>query len=209
MSIDSSAFEKEIQASDLRDADLRDADLRCADLSRADLRCADLSRADLRDADLSRAALCRADLSNANLSNANLRDADLSDADLCRADLRCAELSGAISFAPVTPASIELLIEVAGHALQEGALKMSDVHVCSTTHCGAGWTTHLSPNGPMLETLLGWNVAACILIPIPEFTRLFYSSKEKMSEFLESVLDDNGAALKAKYLLPISASSAV
>ena len=63
---------KEVDAADLRGANLCDADLCGADLSYANLRGADLRGADLRGADLS-----YANLRGADLSYANLRDADL------------------------------------------------------------------------------------------------------------------------------------
>jgi hypothetical protein len=53
-------------------------------------------------------------------------------------------------------------------------------------------------------TLVGWSAAACLGIPIPEFTSLFYSDDETMLKFLRSVEADNGAALKLKYLYRIS-----
>jgi hypothetical protein len=38
---------------------------------------------------------------------------------------------------------------------------MSDVHVCATTHCRAGWVVHLAgPKGYELERRFGWDLAA-------------------------------------------------
>jgi hypothetical protein len=77
---------------------------------------------------------------------------------------------------------------------------MNEVHACATTHCGAGWVCFHNPIAATLEKILGWNVAACIVCPIPEFTGLFYASNAKMIAFLESVDADQGAALRQKYL---------
>jgi hypothetical protein len=79
---------------------------------------------------------------------------------------------------------------------------MKDVHTCKPTHCGAGWVCYLSLIAATLEKILGWNVAACIVCPIPEFTELFYSTDEEMMAFLTSVKADRGASLRAKYLCP-------
>jgi Pentapeptide repeats (8 copies) len=181
---------------DLSGADLRGADLSGADLSGANLSGADLSWANLRGADLSWANLRGADLSWANLSGANLSGANLSGA-----NLREADLSGAFGFAPVTESAIAILLQVADQVVgKPAALKMSDVHDCNTTHCGAGWVCFLSPEASVLEKILGWNVTACLFCPIPEFTSLFYSSNKEMMEFLEGVKKDSGNSLKEKYL---------
>jgi hypothetical protein len=46
-------------------------------------------------------------------------------------------------------------------ASREGALKMSDVHTCATTHCRAGWVVHLGGEaGYALERYHDWNLAA-------------------------------------------------
>ena len=91
---------KEVDAADLRDANLRGADLCYANLCDANLRGADLRAADLRGANLRGANLRAADLRGANLRGANLcyanlRGADLCDANLRGADLRAADLRGA------------------------------------------------------------------------------------------------------------------
>jgi hypothetical protein len=83
-----------LRGADLRDANLRGADLRGANLCAADLRGADLCGADLRDANLRGADLCGADLCGADLRDANLRGADLCGADLRAANLRGADLCG-------------------------------------------------------------------------------------------------------------------
>jgi hypothetical protein len=185
----------------LSDADLREAKLIGANLSDADLREANLSRADLREANLSRADLREANLREANLREANLSGANLRDADLSNVDLRGANLSGAIGIAPITENAIAILLQVADRVVgQPQALKMKGVHTCDTAHCGGGWVCYLSPIAATLEKILGWNVAACIVCPIPEFTGLFYSTDAEMMAFLTSVKADRGAALKAKYL---------
>jgi hypothetical protein len=185
----------------LIDANLSGADLSGADLSGADLIRANLSDADLSGVDLSEADLSEANLSEANLSNANLRDADLIGAHLRGADLSGTNLSGAIGLAPVTENAIALLLQIADRVVDNPqALRMKHVHTCNTTHCGAGWVCHLSPIAATFEKILGWNVTACIVCPIPEFTGLFYSTDEEMMAFLESVKGDRGASLRTKYL---------
>ena len=86
---------KEVDADNLRGADLSGADLSGAYLSDANLRGAYLSDADLRDADLSDADLRGADLRDAYLSGADLSGANLSCANLRGANLRGANLRGA------------------------------------------------------------------------------------------------------------------
>jgi hypothetical protein len=76
-------------------------------------------------------------------------------------------------------------------------------HACDTAHCGAGWVCILSPTAKILETLLGWNAAACIVVPIPEFTGLFYEDDATMLAFAKSVAADRGAAIREKYGLPM------
>jgi hypothetical protein len=157
--------------------------------------------ADLRRADLSGANLSGANLSETNLSGADLNGAGLSRANLSGANLSGANLSGAFGFAPVTKSAIAILLQVADQVVgKPAALKMSDVHDCNTTHCGAGWVCFLSPEASVLEKILGWNVTACLFCPIPEFTSLFYSSNKEMMEFLEGVKKDSGNSLKEKYL---------
>jgi uncharacterized protein YjbI with pentapeptide repeats len=182
-------------------ANLIDINLSGADLREANLRDAHLSSANLSDANLIRANLSDANLSDANLSDANLIHANLLGASLLGASLLGANLSGAIGFAPITENAIAILLQVADCVVgQPQALKMESIHTCDTTHCGAGWVCYLSPIAATLEKILGWNVAACIVCPIPEFTGLFYATNAEMMAFLESVKDDRGAALRAKYL---------
>jgi hypothetical protein len=192
-----------LSGADLSGADLSDADLRVADLSDANLSDANLRDANLSDANLSDANLSDANLSGADLSDANLSDANLSGANLSSANLSDANLSGAIRLAPVTENAIAILLQVADRVVgQPDALKMKGIHTCDTTHCGAGWVCYLSPIAATLEKILGWNVAACIVCPIPEFTGLFYATDSEMMAFLTSVKGDRGASLRTKYLCP-------
>ena len=92
---DADMCDADMCGANLRDANLRGANLCGADLCGADLRGADLRDADLRGADLRGADLCDADLRGANLCGADLRGADLRGADLRDADLRGADLRGA------------------------------------------------------------------------------------------------------------------
>jgi len=128
---------------------------------------ADLSGADLRDADLSGAVL-----SGAVLSGAVLRDADLSGADLRDADLSGAVLSGAVlSGADLSGADLRdapkienIHQKVYAAASQPGALDMGDWHICETTHCRAGWVTHLAgEEGKALEERIGTPAAASLI----------------------------------------------
>jgi len=138
-----------------------------ADLSRANLRGADLRGADLRDANLSGANLSGADLSRANLRGADLRGANLSDAD----------------WIPVIP-NIHASVYAAASA--EGALDMGVWHqngFCGTTHCRAGWVTHLAGNaGRVMDGIMGPAAAAALIYAKsdPQMERVpdFYASNE-------------------------------
>jgi uncharacterized protein YjbI with pentapeptide repeats len=173
----------------------------CADLRNAYLRNADLSDANLRGADLRDANLSDVNLRGVNLSDANLRGADLRGADLRGADLRDANLSGAIGL-KIKQSHFDLLLRVASQIAESPeTLEMDSVHDdCGTAHCGAGWVCTLDDTASSVESILGWNVAAVLACPVPEFTSLFYSSNDKMLEFCRSVVADQGASLKAKYL---------
>jgi hypothetical protein len=49
-------------------------------------------------------------------------------------------------------------------ASKDGALNMSDVHTCNTTHCRAGWAVHLAGEaGYALEKFHGWDLAAQLI----------------------------------------------
>jgi uncharacterized protein YjbI with pentapeptide repeats len=184
----------------LSGADLIGADLIGANLSGANLSGADLIGADLIGANLSGADLIGADLSGANLTDANLSDANLTGADLIGANLIGANLSGAnlsganligaIGIVPVTESSIQIVKKIAEIVLSDKSmLEMSEVHKCSTTHCLAGWTCTLDATAGAIEKIIGWNAAACLAVPIPEFTRLFYSTNKKAIAFLRGVQD--------------------
>ncbi len=77
----------QVDASNLRGADLQGANLRGANLSRLDLRGANLKGADLRDVNLQ-----LSDLRDADLRGANLRFAFLNHTNFVGADLRGADL---------------------------------------------------------------------------------------------------------------------
>jgi hypothetical protein len=201
--------EADLREADLREADLREADLRGANLSKADFGWADLREADLRGANLSKADfgwadLSKADLRGANLSWTNFSEADLSDANLRWANLSGADLSGLTvdnHVVCVGEESIELLLQFCRIVTaDESAVTMETVHRCDTAHCGAGWICTLSEHAKVLEGLIGWNAAACLTVPIPEFTGLFFATNREMLEFAQSTLADNGASLRAKYL---------
>ena len=121
-----------------------------------------LSGAVLSDAVLSDAVLSDADLRGADLRDADLRGADLRGAVLRGADLRGADLRGAdLSDAP----KIENIHQkVYAAASRPGALDMGDWHICETTHCRAGWVTHLAgEEGRALEELIGTPAAALLI----------------------------------------------
>jgi Pentapeptide repeats (8 copies) len=147
------------------------------------------------------ANLTNANFSNANLTGANFTNANLTGACLIGANLKHAEFDGAIGHAKITDRAINDLLKIARTILSDiSKLKMNDVHFCDTVHCAAGWTCKLIPIAQNLEKIIGWNDAACMAIPIPEFTSLFYSDDATMLAFLESVVADNGKALQVKYL---------
>lgn len=124
------------------------------------------------------------------------------------ANLAGARLNGAIGLAPVTESAVLLLLDFADRVTQDPkTLYMREVHYCDTAHCGAGWICTLSPVAKTLETILGWNAAACITCPIPEFTSLFYARDAEMLAFAQSVANDRGAAIRAKHGLPMPAVS--
>jgi len=182
----------------LRCADLRRADLRSADLRRADLRSADLRRADLSGAVLSGAVLSGADLSGADLSGAVLSGAVLSgavlrSAVLRSAVLRSADLSGADQLKGV-PVIENIHQRVYEAASAEGALNMGNWHSCETTHCRAGWVTHLAgPAGAAMEWALSTASAAAMIYlasdrdleKIPDF----YTSNEKALEDMKRLAE--------------------
>ena len=177
------------------------AELSGANLTKADLRRDNLREADLSEADLSRADLNGGELRGADLRGADLRGAELNGAELAGANLSGADLSGATGVAPITESAITELLWIAETILAcPESLEMESVHTCNTTHCGAGWVCFHNPIAATLEKIVGWNAAACLACPIPEFTSLFYSSNEEMLAFLKSVEDDSGQALREKYL---------
>jgi hypothetical protein len=147
----------------------------------ANLQDANLQGANLRGADLRYANLRGADLQGANLQDANLQDADLRYADLHDANLWGAKLD-------YIPGSQELLKKVAEHALaKEDSLEMCDWHTCDTTHCIAGWATHLHPEGRDLEDKYGTEVAGLLLLGSEAHSHFFDSNVDAI-EYLESIL---------------------
>ena len=157
-------------------ADLRCANLKGANLNGADLRCANLWGANLWVADLKGANLYGANLIGANLMGANLTDADLKDASLEGAKI------------DLIPGHEELLKKVAEYALaEEDSLQMRNWHTCDTTHCIAGWATHLHPSGKELEGRHGSQVAGLFLLGAEAHSH-FFDSNEDAKKYLKSVL---------------------
>ena len=156
------------------------ADLRGADLSDANLRGAYLGGANLRDADLSGANLRGAYLGGANLRGAYLRGAYLGGANLRGAYLRDC------------PVKIENIHQkVFEAASKDGALDMGDWHnggnFCGTTHCRAGWVTHLAgEGGRALEFAIGTPAAAAMI----------YLASDPTLEKMPSFYCDNQTALE-------------
>ena len=60
-------------------------------------------------------------------------------------------------------------------------------HTCDTTHCIAGWATHLHPEGEELEGRHGAQIAGLLLLGTEAHSH-FYDSNEDAREYLESVL---------------------
>ena len=125
----------------------------------------------------------RADLSRANLRGADLRGANLSDAD----------------WIPVIP-NIHASVYAAASA--EGALDMGVWHqngFCGTTHCRAGWVTHLAGNaGRVMDGIMGPAAAAALIYAKsdPQMERVpdFYASNEAALADMKRLADAEVAA---------------
>jgi len=108
------------------------------------------------------------------LRGADLSGADLSGANLSGADLRGAYLSGAdLSGAPPCLKIENIHQRVYEAAIKDGALNMQTWHeqgnFCGTTHCRAGWVTHLAGDaGRVLEYVYGTAAAATIIYQISD-----------------------------------------
>ena len=162
------------QKANLSGANLSWTNLSWTNLSEANLSGANLSGANLFRANLFRANLFRANLSGANLFRANLFRANLFRADLSEADLSEADLSEANLSQKIKPLPIQqMVLKAINH--NGNAIEMNDWHTCETTHCRAGWATHLHPEGALLESIYGTSAAAALIFnacgsPIPSFT---------------------------------------
>ena len=130
-----------------------------------------------------------------SLRYANLRYADLSDANLRFANLRVANLRGAnLSVANLSGANLSdspkienIHQTVFDAASQPGALDMSDWHTCDTTHCRAGWVTHLAGKaGAALEKRMGPSAAATLI----------YMSSDPKLEKIPDFQSDNETAME-------------
>ena len=178
-------------------AALSGAALSGADLSGAALSGAGLSGADLSGAALSGAALRGADLSGADLSGADLSGADLSGADLSGADLSGAALSGAEWIPKITNIHQAVLEAVSA----DGALEMGSWHkggFCGTTHCRAGWVTHLAgEGGRVLDGAYGTAAAAALIYMAsdPNLERIpdFYCDNETAMADIKVMAEREGA----------------
>jgi Pentapeptide repeats (8 copies) len=185
---------------------LKYSSLSGTNFNNAKFRSTNLTSVNFSNANLSYASFVNANLTDANFTNANLTGANFTNANLTGAcftgaDLRHAEFDGAIGHAKITEQSINDLLVIAKEILTDTSrLKMNDVHYCDTVHCAGGWACTLIPVAQTLEKMIGWNAAACFAIPIPEFTSLFYSDDDTMLAFLRTVMFDNGATLRIKYL---------
>jgi len=187
---DANLGDANLGGANLRGADLRGADLGGANLRDANLRDANLGDAYLRDANLRGADLGGANLRDANLRDANLRGAYLRDANLGGADLGGADLSGSdLSDCPVKIENIHQRVFEA--ASKDGALNMRVWHkggnFCGTTHCRAGWVTHLAgEGGRALEFAFGTPAAAAMI----------YLASDPSLEKVPDFYCDNQTALK-------------
>jgi hypothetical protein len=193
--------QKDYSFQDLNGANFQGADLTGADMCRANFQGADLAVADLTDADLQLANLEDADLQYAKLNGANLRGANFRFANLQNADLRHANLQHAIfQGANLDGALLDyqieegLLLKVAQHALQDGALNMSDWHTCDTTHCIVGWAEHLSTKTYILAETHGHQIAGLLTLG-HEAHKYFWASNEDARKFLQSVVAANDERL--------------
>ena len=170
----------------LKYAYLKGANLEGANLSWVNLEGANLDGANLIGANLIGANLIGADLNGANLYGANLNGANLESANLYRANLEGANLKGAKI--DLIDGHEELLKKVAEYALEEeDSLEMDTWHTCDTTHCIAGWATHLHPEGKELEDKYGAQIAGLLLLGTEAHSH-FFDSNEDAREYLKSVL---------------------
>ena len=64
---------------------------------------------------------------------------------------------------------------------------MDTWHTCDTTHCIAGWATHLHPEGKELEGRHGAQIAGLLLLGTEAHSHFFDNNKDAR-EYLESVL---------------------
>ena len=123
---------------------------------------------------------------------ANLMGAVLMGADLTRANLRDADLMGADLRGLPSCLKIENIHQkVYAAASKDGALDMGDWHngdnFCGTTHCRAGWVTHLAGEaGQVLECIYGTSTAAVLIYYMsdPELEKVpnFYCDDETALE---------------------------
>ena len=139
------------------------------------------------------ANLIGANLSGADLSGANMQDANLSGANLSGADLRYAD------WIPTIP-NIHASVYAAASA--DGALDMGVWHrngFCGTTHCRAGWVTHLAGGaGRVLDGIMGTAAAAALIYaksdPNMERVPDFYASNETALADMKRLADAEGAS---------------
>ena len=106
-------------------------------------------------------------------------------ANLSYADLRGANLRGAnLSDSPKIENIHQTVFDAAS---QPGALDMSDWHTCDTTHCRAGWVTHLAGKaGAALEKRMGPSAAATLI----------YMSSDPKLEKIPDFQSDNETAME-------------
>ena len=64
---------------------------------------------------------------------------------------------------------------------------MDKWHTCNTTHCIAGWATHLHPEGKELEDKYEAQIAGLLLLGTEAHSH-FFDSNEDAREYLKSVL---------------------
>ncbi len=106
---------------------------------------------------------------------------------LSGADLRGADLSG-------VPKIQNIHQTVYKAASAKGALDMGSWHTCDTTHCRAGWVTHLAgEGGAALEFAMGTAAAASLIYlkSDPKLERIpdFYASNEGALEDMKRLAE--------------------
>lgn len=134
------------------------------------------------------------DLSGQDFEGGDFRNADFRGATLANLDLGGCQIKGAKFDLEGVPKIPDIHKRVYEAASQPGALDMSEWHTCSTTHCRAGWVTHLAPGGTDLEIELGTDAAAALiyLASDPDLERIpsWYETNEKALQDMKRLAEN-------------------